>query len=84
VPNSEERFSFRALYAALVRNDEARNTITLNDVLRAIEEGRSPLLLTERREKHLRGYARSEAPLSYGEPNEACDDASRTRWIPGN
>src|SRR5262249_39074028 len=37
------------LYAALAR-DEARNALILNDVMRALEEGRSPILLTERKD----------------------------------
>jgi len=56
VPNSEERLSTQGLYAALARN-EARNAIILNDVLRALEEGRSPILLTERRD-HLEYFAK--------------------------
>ncbi|HVW28091.1 MAG TPA: DEAD/DEAH box helicase family protein [Polyangiaceae bacterium] len=43
------------LYAALAR-DEARNAMILNDVVRALEEGRSPILLTERKD-HLEYFA---------------------------
>jgi superfamily II DNA or RNA helicase len=43
------------LYAALAR-DEARNAMILNDVIRALEEGRSPILLTERKD-HLEFFA---------------------------
>src|SRR5262249_34670864 len=43
------------LYAALAR-DEARNELILNDVIRALEEGRSPILLTERKD-HLEFFA---------------------------
>src|SRR5205823_4355429 len=43
------------LYAALAR-DEARNAIIMNDVARSLEEGRSPILLTERRD-HLEYFA---------------------------
>ncbi len=39
----------QALYAALA-SDEARNTLILDDVIGALETGRSPLLLTERRD----------------------------------
>jgi superfamily II DNA or RNA helicase len=39
----------QALYAALAA-DTARNTLILDDVIAALEEGRSPLLLTERRD----------------------------------
>jgi superfamily II DNA or RNA helicase len=37
------------IYAALAR-DEMRNEMILNDVIRALEAGRSPILLTERKE----------------------------------
>ncbi len=37
------------IYAALVA-DEARNELILNDLLQAMDKGRSPILLTERRE----------------------------------
>ncbi|HYD49573.1 MAG TPA: DEAD/DEAH box helicase family protein [Terriglobales bacterium] len=41
--------SIQGLYSALVANEE-RNQLIVNDVLNALEEGRSPLVLTERRE----------------------------------
>lgn len=41
--------SIQALYAALAR-DERRNDRIVADVTRALEEGRSPLVLTERRD----------------------------------
>jgi superfamily II DNA or RNA helicase len=44
----------QTLYAALAA-DEARNRLILADVIRALEEGRSPILLTERRD-HLRYF----------------------------
>lgn len=43
------------LYAALAR-DEVRNAMILNDVVRALEKGRSPILLTERKD-HLEYFA---------------------------
>jgi superfamily II DNA or RNA helicase len=48
--------SIQDLYAALAR-DEARNVLILNDVVRALEEGRSPIVLTERKE-HLAYFAK--------------------------
>lgn len=51
-----EKVAIQDLYAALAR-DEARNTMILNDVVRALEEGRSPILLTERKD-HLDYFAR--------------------------
>ncbi len=47
--------SIQDLYAALTR-DEARNAMILDDVVRALEEGRSPILLTERKD-HLEYFA---------------------------
>ncbi|NTW68033.1 MAG: DEAD/DEAH box helicase family protein, partial [Nitrospirae bacterium] len=41
--------SIQQIYAALV-TDEQRNALILADVLQAIQEGRSPVLLTERKE----------------------------------
>jgi len=43
------------IYAALAR-DDARNELILNDVVAALEEGRSPTLLTERKD-HLEYFA---------------------------
>jgi len=55
VPTQEGEPSIPDIYAALVA-DEARNELILNDLLQAMEEGRSPILLTERRE-HLEFFA---------------------------
>ncbi|MFC2059219.1 DEAD/DEAH box helicase family protein [Chloroflexota bacterium] len=41
--------SIHDIYAALIA-DEARNELILNDLLKSMDEGRSPILLTERRE----------------------------------
>jgi superfamily II DNA or RNA helicase len=46
---AEGRPSMPAIYAALGR-DEARNALIFDDVLKALEAGRSPLVLTERRD----------------------------------
>ncbi len=46
---SDVKPSIQALYVALVR-DEGRNAMIVADVTRALEEGRSPLVLTERRD----------------------------------
>ena len=45
----EARISMPAVYAALA-SDVARNDLIFDDVLRALEERRSPLVLTERRD----------------------------------
>jgi superfamily II DNA or RNA helicase len=50
----------QALYGALA-GDERRNRLILDDVVRALEEGRSPILLTERKDhlEHLATRLRS-------------------------
>ncbi len=59
------------LYAAMA-SDEARNALVLDDVIAALEGGRSPLLLTERRDhleffaQKLRGVARNLIVLHGG------------------
>ncbi len=59
------------LYAAMA-SDEARNALILDDVISALEGGRSPLLLTERRDhleffaQKLRGAARNLVVLHGG------------------
>jgi superfamily II DNA or RNA helicase len=53
--NSEETPGIQEIYAALAR-DGNRNELILNDVIRALEDGRSPILLTER-EDHLEYFA---------------------------
>jgi superfamily II DNA or RNA helicase len=50
-----ESVSIQDLYGALAR-DEARNAMILNDVVRTLREGRSPILLTERKD-HLDFFA---------------------------
>jgi superfamily II DNA or RNA helicase len=63
--------SIQALYAALAR-DEARNELILNDIIAAVDEGRSPIVLTERRDHleylatRLRGFARHLVVLQGG------------------
>ncbi len=46
-PNADQRIEFHRLYEALA-TDSARNQMICDDVLSAVREGRSPLLLTER------------------------------------
>ncbi len=46
---SEEEPKIQELYA-LLTSDSTRNDLILNDVITALEEGRSPILLTERRD----------------------------------
>jgi len=51
----EDTPSIQELYAALA-SDERRNRLILDDVVHALEEGRSPILLTERKD-HLEHFA---------------------------
>lgn len=48
-PNKNESAGIQTLYAQLA-GDPERNELILDDILRALEDGRSPLVLTERRE----------------------------------
>lgn len=64
-------FRVQELYAMLAR-DEGRNRMILDDILMALEERRSPILLTERREhlemfaERLAGFARNLVVLRGG------------------
>jgi superfamily II DNA or RNA helicase len=63
--------SIQELYAAIAA-DGRRNELILNDVIGALEQGRSPILLTERRDHlecfaaRLRGFARHLVVLQGG------------------
>lgn len=54
-PNRSKTASIQELYAALAV-DQLRNELILNDVIASLEEGRSPILLTERKD-HLEFFA---------------------------
>jgi superfamily II DNA or RNA helicase len=56
-PDPDQRTEFHALYEALVASD-VRNRMIVEDVLNAVQEGRSPLVLTERTD-HLETMASS-------------------------
>ena len=66
----------QGIYAQLA-SDEGRNRLILDDVVRALEEGRSPLLLTERRDhvayfaERLRSLARNLIVLQGGMRSKA-------------
>ena len=66
-----ERPPIQQVYAALIR-DEARNGMIFDDVLTALEAGRSPILLTERKElaryfaERLEAFARNVLLLQGG------------------
>ena len=49
LPGQSDDISIQELYSQLAENEE-RNDLIVNDVLLAIEEGRSPILLTERKD----------------------------------
>ncbi len=76
------------IYAALAA-DEARNRLILDDVLHALEEGRSPILLTERRDHleyfagQLRGFVRHLVVLQGGmSPKERRELGARLAAVP--
>lgn len=53
--SAEQLPGVQEIYAAVAK-DERRNEMILNDVIRALEDGRSPILLTERKD-HLEYFA---------------------------
>jgi superfamily II DNA or RNA helicase len=55
LPPTENELSIQEIYSALMA-DEARNKLILDDILKSVEAGRSPILLTERRE-HLEYFS---------------------------
>lgn len=61
IPDPEAEQNIYHIYAKLITAEE-RNQMILNDVLHTLEEGRSPILLTERRE-HLELLAEKLRPL---------------------
>jgi superfamily II DNA or RNA helicase len=78
------------LYALLAR-DEARNRMILDDILMALEEHRSPILLTERREhlemfaERLSGFARNLIVLQGGmSSREGRESRERLASIPAD
>jgi superfamily II DNA or RNA helicase len=76
------------LYAALAA-DENRNALILDDVIRSLEEGRSPILLTERKDHldylaiRLERFARNLVVLRGGmSARERCEVRERLASIP--
>ncbi len=61
VPANDARVPMATLYAALAQ-DEGRNAMLIDDVLTALQAGRSPLVLTERRD-HLEFLRTSLTPF---------------------
>jgi superfamily II DNA or RNA helicase len=61
LPPSEGELNIHGIYAALTA-DEERNKLIIEDILKSLDEGRSPILLTERRE-HLDFFATQLAKL---------------------
>jgi superfamily II DNA or RNA helicase len=78
------------IYRSLAR-DDVRNRRILDDVIAALEEGRSPILLTERKvhveyfAEQLRGFARHVVVLRGGmTPKERRSSADQLASIPDN
>jgi superfamily II DNA or RNA helicase len=69
--NEDADVGIQRVYSALA-NDDTRNRRILDDVIAALEEGRSPILLTERKDHveyfadHLRGFVRHLVVLQGG------------------
>ena len=57
IPGGGKEPTIQDIYSLLIQDDD-RNQLIMDDLLRALEEGRSPLLLTERRE-HLDFFAKN-------------------------
>ena len=71
MPRNAQDPSIQEIFRALA-NDEARNRRIVEDVIAAIHEGRSPILLTERKDhleylaEQLRGFVRHIVVLRGG------------------
>ena len=71
LPDTAGEQPIQRIYRALAR-DERRNALILNDVIGSLEDGRSPLVLTERRDhldflaERLRGFTRNLIVLRGG------------------
>jgi superfamily II DNA or RNA helicase len=84
------RESIQKIYR-LLAEDEDRNRLILDDVIAALEEGRSPILLTERRDHldyfagKLRSFVRHLVVLHGGKnAKQRAELASRLAAIPGD
>lgn len=71
LPESGEHPSIQEIYSALIQNQQ-RNDLIFDDLMKALEAGRSPLILTERTEhleeleKRLKGFAKNVFVLRGG------------------
>jgi len=88
VPVQDSELSIQALYNQLA-TDESRNQLIIDDVLAALDEGRSPIVLTERKEhletlhERLRGFVRHIVVLRGGLSTKArAETASQLAAIP--
>jgi superfamily II DNA or RNA helicase len=84
------KLSIQEIYRRLA-NDEQRNNLIFDDILQALEEGRSPILLTERKEhleyfaNRLRNFTRNLIVLQGGRSaKRRRDDLDRLATIPDN
>jgi superfamily II DNA or RNA helicase len=88
IPEPTVDLGIQALYRALA-GDDARNRLILDDVISALHEGRTPIVLTERRDhleflaERLHGFARHVLVLRGGmTPKERSEIADRFATIP--
>jgi superfamily II DNA or RNA helicase len=71
LPDAGQSLTIQEIYSALIQ-DHQRNDLIFDDLLKALESGRSPLILTERTEhldemeKRLKGFARNVFVLRGG------------------
>lgn len=71
LPETNQKLSIQEIYGLLVQ-DQNRNDLIFNDLLKALETGRSPLVLTERTEhldyleNRLKGFAKNMFVLRGG------------------
>jgi len=71
LPEFSARLSIQEIYSALIQN-KSRNDLIFDDLMKALETGRSPLILTERTEhleeieKRLKGFAKNVFVLRGG------------------
>lgn len=88
--HKEGNKTIQKLYKELV-HDEVRNELLFNDVLQALEEGRSPLILTERvehvrlMERKLTGFAKNIIVLTGGlKKKQEQENFEKLKAIPAN
>ncbi|MBI2066914.1 MAG: DEAD/DEAH box helicase family protein [Deltaproteobacteria bacterium] len=71
LPTTDQQLSIQEIYSALIQNEQ-RNDLIFDDLMKALEAGRSPLILTERTEhleeieRRLKGFVKNVFVLRGG------------------